>query len=90
MPSLSDHTRRDAEHAARSLIRVEVMRYVRRMDELAKGHIKEAIEQATQEGNAIDGTDLGKTAATGAIRAYIGSGEPQPAIEAPSKSSDAP
>jgi hypothetical protein len=89
MPSLSDHTRRDAEHAARSLIRVEVMRYVRRMDELAKGHIKEAIEQATQKGDAIDGANLGQTAATEAIRAYIGAGEPQPAIEAPSKPADA-
>lgn len=89
MSALTDHTRRDAEHAARSLIRVEVMRYVRRMDELAKGEIKEAIERATQEGTAIDGTDLGKAAATSAIAAYIGAGEPQPAIEAPAKPADA-
>lgn len=81
MPSLSDHTRRDAEHAARSLIRVEAMRYIRRMDELAKGQIKEAIEEATQAGEAIDGTELGKAAASHAIGAYIGAGEPQAAIE---------
>lgn len=66
------------------------MRYVRRMDELAKGQIKEAIEQATQEGNAIDGTELGQAAASSAIRAYIGAGEPQPAIEAAGKSADTP
>ena len=88
MPSLSDHTRRDAEHAARSAIRVEVMRYVRRMDELAKGEIKEAIERATQEGNAIDGTELGQAAATSAIAAYIGGGEPQPALEAAGEPAD--
>lgn len=81
MPSLSDHTRRDAEHAARSDIRVTAMRYVRRMDELSKGHIKEQIEEATQKGEAIDGAELGKAAAALAIRAYIGGGEPQPAIE---------
>lgn len=84
MPSLSDHTRRDAEHAARSLIRVEAMRYVRRMDELAKGQIKEAIEEATNSGEAIDGAELGRTAASAAIRAYISPGEPQPVIEAAS------
>lgn len=82
MPALSDHTRRDAEHAARQEIRTEIMRYVRRMDELAKGHVKEAIEQATQNGEVVDGTQLGKDAATRAIRAYIGEGEPQAAIEA--------
>lgn len=59
------------------------------MDELAKGHIKEAIEAATQKGEAIDGTDLGEAAASGAIAAYIGAGEPQPAIEAAGRASDA-
>lgn len=87
MPSLSDHARRDAEHAARSRIRVEVMRFVRRMDEHAKGEIQKAIERATQEGNAIDGTELGEAAATSAIAAYTGGGEPQPAIEAAGKPS---
>lgn len=87
MPAVSDHTRRDAEHAARSEIRVLLMRYIRRMDESAKGQIKEAIEQATQNGEAIDGTELGKTAAAHAIAAYMDAGEPQAAIEGTSKPS---
>ena len=44
MASLSDHVRRDAEHAARSEIRVHAARYLRRMDELAKAEIKDRIE----------------------------------------------
>lgn len=81
MSALSDHVRRDAEHAARSLIRIELARYTRRMDELAKSQVKEAIEEATQSGEAIDGTELGKAAALRVIGAYIGTGAPQPAIE---------
>ena len=81
MSSLSDHTIRDAQHAARSAIRVEVSRYIRRMDELAKGHIKEAIEQATQKGESVDGTELGEAAGVAAIAAYTGSGGPRQAIE---------
>jgi hypothetical protein len=58
------------------------------MDELAKGEIKEAIERATQEGRAIDGTETGQAAAASAIGAYIGGGEPRPAIEAAGKPAD--
>lgn len=85
MPSLSDHTRRDALHAARSHVRIETQRYVRRMDELARSYVNEAIEEATNDGNPIDGTTLGQDAATRAIRAYIGIGEPRAAIESEAK-----
>ena len=78
MASVSDHVRRDAEHAARSAIRVEVSRYIRRMDEVAKAHIKTAIER----GEVPDGTELGREAGALAIGTYITPGEPQPAIEA--------
>ncbi len=81
MAVLSNHTERDAAHAARQEIRTHVMRYVRRMDELAKAEIKEAIEEATQKGEPIDGTALGKAAAAHAIGAYIGTGEPKRAIK---------
>lgn len=81
MPAVTDHTRRDADHALRQEIRTEVMRYVRRMDEEAKAYVREEIAKATQEGRAIDGTQLGKDAASRAIRSYIGTGEPVPAIE---------
>lgn len=83
MPPLSDHIRRDAEHAARALIGIELARYRRRMEEQAKGQIKETIEQATADGGVLDGTELGQAAAARAIRSYIGvGGAPTPAIEA--------
>lgn len=78
MASVTDHTRRDAEHAARSAIRVEVSRYTRRMEEIAKAHIKSAIER----GDVPDGTQLGNEAGLLAISAYITPGEPQPALDA--------
>lgn len=81
MPSVSDHVRRDAEHAARSLIRVQVMRYVRRMDEQAKAHIAAAIEAAETAGDPIDGTAIGEDAAARAIGTYMASGEPAAAID---------
>ena len=77
MASLSDHVRRDAEHAARSDIRVASMRYIRRMDELAKAQIKERIEAASQSGEAIDGLELGRAAAASALGAYLATGPTQ-------------
>lgn len=81
MPSGSDHVRRDAEHAARSDIRVQVMRYIRRMDEEAKAHIAEAIAAAEATGGVVDGTAIGKAAAARAISVYMADGEPQPALD---------
>jgi hypothetical protein len=81
MPAPSDHTRRDAEHAARSMIRIELFAYARRMDKEAYAEIAQAIEEATQRGEAIDGIALGKAAADHSIRTYIGAAGPQPAIE---------
>ena len=82
MPSLSDHTRRDAEHAARSAIRVAVARFTRRMDEQAKAAIKTAIETAARNGDEVDGTKLGREVADRAIADYISVGEPTPALDA--------
>ena len=84
MSRLSDHVRRDAEHAARSMARIEVQRYLRRIDDLAKAYVAEAIEEATNRGELIDGTELGKAQGARALRAYIGAGEPQAAIESES------
>ena len=81
MPSVSDHARRDAEHAARSAIRVQIMRFVRRMDEQAKAHIAAAIEQAARDGEAVDGVAIGEDAAARAIASYMEAGEPQAAID---------
>jgi hypothetical protein len=88
MPPLSDHTRRDAEHAGRSVIAVETARFRRRMEEHMKGNVKDKLERATQNGEAIDGTELGYAAGREAIAAYVTPGEPTPAIDAPAAETD--
>ncbi|GIV03675.1 MAG: hypothetical protein KatS3mg015_2505 [Fimbriimonadales bacterium] len=55
MASLSDHVRRDAEHAARSEIRVQLSRFTRRMDEAAKAHIKSALVSVADRGSGSPG-----------------------------------
>ena len=70
MPSVSDHVRRDAGHASRTLIRIRVMQYVRRMDDEAKSDIDQAIAEATREGRAIDGSKIGAEAANRALASY--------------------
>lgn len=82
MPSVSDHVRRDAEHAARSDIRIHIARFIRRMDEQAKAYIQSAIESAESEGAVVDGLEIGREAAARAIASYMDSGEPQAAIDA--------
>lgn len=79
MPAHSDHIRRDAQHAARSDVMVEIAKYVRRVNEAAKAHIDEAL--ANTEGT-IDGTRLGREAAKAAVTAYIGTAEVHDTIEA--------
>lgn len=81
MPSVSDHVRRDAEHAARSDIRVQIMRFIRRMDDEAKAHISESIARAEATGDPIDGTEIGRDAAARAIAVYMADGAPQAAID---------
>lgn len=79
MPSVSDHIRRDAEHAARSDIRVVMMKYVRRLDEKAKAAIADAIANA-EPGAELNGTDIGRDAAAQAVADLIGS-EPYDAVD---------
>ena len=83
MSRTSDHLRRDAEHAARSDIRVQISRFIRRMDEQAKAHIAAAIESAEATGDVVDGLAIGREAAARAIASYMDTGEPQPAIDTP-------
>ena len=78
---LADHVRRDAEHAARSDIRVHVQRFIRRMDGEARAAIAAAIEEAEASGEAVDGLEIGRQAAARAIGRYMAAGEPQPAID---------
>ena len=70
MPSPSDHVRRDAQHAARSYIRMHAARYVRRWDSGAYADIDESLAVAEQTGEAIDGLELGRLAAIRALAAY--------------------
>jgi hypothetical protein len=81
---LTDHDVRDAEDALRAEIRLIVNRYIRRMLELGKAHIQEEIEQASKEGESVDGTAIGRAAAARASSDYFGGlagAKPQPAIE---------
>jgi hypothetical protein len=70
MPANSDHIRRDAEHAARSHIRVDVQAILRRLDETAKAHIGERLARANP-GEVIDGKSLGYEAAEIALAVYV-------------------
>lgn len=79
MSAHSDHDRRDAEHAARSDIRVVIARYTRRLDELAKANIKAELERY-DAGTVADWTEIGRDAAARAIASYI-STNPQAAID---------
>ena len=83
MAALSDHDRRDAEHAARAEIAVLVQKYVRRMTEITKAYIKEELDEAARLGRPVDGTALGRAAAARAAGAYFGAidAQPRPAIE---------
>lgn len=91
MARLSDHDIRDAEDALRAEIGLVVKRYIRRMTEIGKAHIQEAVEEATKDGSHVDGTSIGRAAAARAASTYFtglaGEG-PYPAIEGTSDLSD--
>jgi hypothetical protein len=72
MARLTDHDVRDAEHAMRMELNLVTARYTRRMAELGKAYIQEAIEDAIKEGGEIDGTTIGRAAAERSARDYFG------------------
>jgi len=72
MARLTDHDVRDAEHALRTEIALLVGQYTRRMGELGKAHVQEAIEEASRNGDHINGTAIGREAARRAAHAYFG------------------
>lgn len=82
MSRVSDHIRRDAEHAARAEISVVLSKYQRRFYEASKAHLATALANA-QPGEEIDGTELGREAARAAIAGYLGPAVPHEAIDAP-------
>ena len=90
MAALSDHDRRDAEHAARAEMAILIQKYVRRVNEAAKAYIKEALDDAARNGDTVDGTAIGRGAAGRAIADWMGieAGTPQPAIEGSASRAD--
>ena len=69
MASRTDHDRRDAQHAARATVAIEIQRYVRRVTEAAYAHIEE--EAATYDGSStVDFTAAGIAAAHRALAEY--------------------
>jgi hypothetical protein len=79
---LSDHDRRDAEHALRAEIALLVGPYIRRILEQGKAIIQTDLESLTGEED-VDGTAIGRAAAARAAAEYFGvaAGKPQAAIE---------
>lgn len=72
MARLTDHDLRDAEHALRAELALIAGRYARRMLEMGKAHIQEAIEEAQKGGIDVDGTSIGRAAASRAAAPYFG------------------
>jgi len=83
MARLSDHDVRDAEHALRMEIALTVGQYVRRMNEMGKAYIQEALEEASKNEEAVNGIAVGRAAAERATSDYFGglAGAQYPAIE---------
>lgn len=90
MAALSDHDRRDAEHALRAETAILVQKYVRRVIELGKAYVKEELDEAARLGRPVDGTALGRGAASRAAAHYFGLGSPdeRAAIESSVDTSD--
>ena len=76
-----DHIKRDALHSARAEISILVTKYTRRLHESAFSFIDS--ERAKNNNGDIDGTALGREAASVAQTTWIGIGSaPQETIEA--------
>lgn len=72
MARLSDHVIRDAEHAGRAETVLILGQYGRRIGEMTKAYIQEAVEQAVLKGDPINGIEIGREAARRAAFPYFG------------------
>lgn len=81
-----DHRKLDAYHRSRMEIAVALEKFKRRIYDEAKTAIDTEIQRALLEGEDFDGGELGREATLRVINGYVGSGEPQGAIEAGSAS----
>lgn len=77
-----DHAKRDALHAARAEISIAITKYTRRLHETAFAYIDSERAKSSKGGSEIDGTALGRQAATVARTTWIGIDDgPEEAIE---------
>lgn len=92
MPARTDHDRRDAQHAARATVAVELGRYSRRLIELAYAAIEE--EATRDHKDSFDWSEFGATAAARAIKKLgdenraVAAGKQLPASSAGADSTD--
>lgn len=86
MARLTDHDIRDAEDALRKELALLNGQYARRILEMGKAHIQEAIETAARDGEPINGIEIGREAARRAAYPYFGglAGEVHDTIDATS------
>jgi len=69
MPARTDHDRRDAQHAARARIAVQMSRYIRRLTEESYAHLEE--RAASHDGiSHVDWSEAGTAAADKALASY--------------------
>lgn len=68
MPARTDHDRRDAQHAVRATVAMEIGRYVRRIVEEAYAHIEQ--EATEHDGRDVDWSAVGIASAHRALSAY--------------------
>lgn len=81
MAARTDHDRRDAQHAVRATVAIEMGRYIRRIQEEAYAHIEQ--EAAEHDGRTdIDWSAVGIAAAHRALSSYGIVVGPQRAIDA--------
>lgn len=70
MPARTDHDRRDAQHAVRATVAIEIGRYVRRIVEEAYAVIEQEAADYEHDGRDIDWSAVGIAAAHRALSSY--------------------
>lgn len=70
MPARTDHDRRDAQHAVRASIAIELGRYVRRITEEAYTYIEQEATEHDHDGEVVDWSAVGIAAAHRALASY--------------------
>lgn len=68
MPARTDHDRRDAQHAVRATVAMEIGRYVRRIVEESYAYIEQ--EATEHDGGTVDWSAVGIAAAHRALASY--------------------